>query len=591
MSNLIRAKETTLASLLREGCFNVPWHQRSYDWEEEHVNTLLLDLAEAVNEKRPCHFLGSIMLIKNDVRNKWEINDGQQRIITFSLICAYLCRSFNERGDSAEENKILRVLFDISESHNETLQNADSLSIRVNPPKNNKTYFNHLIRGHDVGINGKMISAWKSIVSFLESAEHKHLSWRKKMLNFMLNEVVVIRLEVDKSLDPNAIFETLNYRGKYLEQVDLIKNYFLSFFNDQKESVRQETVHANIEEIETGFNNNIKTVSEYVRCHMQAQYGFIHKERIFRETKNRFNNVRNGKPDQVFSIVESLAKKQRVQIFKTLQRKSTNRDFIKQLTIDAKKTNNKRNMEDYLLDLHTYKITNPIMFALFCCYFEADKSKKPETAKFAYNCAKLLSSFVQRVAHIGDFKPSVYEENFANLAMDIFKGKCTTAKDFFECLQTYDKVEIIDDKNYMAQMETKFYPGNSVTKSGYILRRIVEYQETGRKLNDNQISIEHILPKSKIHSSKIGWTTEFDSADHDRLRHCLGNLTVLSKSENSPKESDNESFAAKKKIFATSLYKMTKELSGYPTWTSKIVRDRQRKLAKIAAKNIWNFDF
>lgn len=64
MRDLINAEESTLADLLRSGRFTVPRHQRYYDWEDEHVDVLLNDLEEAVDENSPCHFLGSIMLIK-----------------------------------------------------------------------------------------------------------------------------------------------------------------------------------------------------------------------------------------------------------------------------------------------------------------------------------------------------------------------------------------------------------------------------------------------------------------------------------------------------------------------------------------------
>ena len=587
MSNLITAEESTLADLLRCGFFNVPRHQRYYDWEDSHVKALLDDLAEAASHSIPCHFLGSIMLIKNGSEEEWEINDGQQRIITFSLICAYLCKSFHDRGSSTQENQILRVLFGLREGHNKTLQDANDLLPRVTPPRENKMNFNLLIRGHDVGANGKMILAWNAIAKFFENPQYQNLSWQKKLLNFMLNKVLVVRLEVDESLDSNAIFETLNYRGKYLDQVDLIKNYFLSFFSSNETTARGDTVYEGFERVYENFSG--KVVSEYVRCYMQAKYGFINKEQFFRDTRNRFGNPKKEKSDKVYKLVNDLAKNENIQIFKTIRQKSSSTDVLHQLTIDAKKTNNRRKVDAYLLDLHEYTITRPLIFSLLCRYVYAPKNKKKIKAKFVYNCIKILASFVQRTTHVGNFKPSLYEEKFADLAKSISENKCTTAQQFLNDIKTYDNAEIIDDARYIEQMKTRFYSQASIKKSSYILKKIVEHEAQGVIINDDQVSVEHILPKSDEHNSKPAWAEKFDQNDVNILVHCLGNLTLLSKKDNSPKASDNESFAAKKKIYANSSYQLTKDICVHAEWTPQIVQNRQAKLAKIAAKKIWDF--
>lgn len=85
----IRAEAKSFSDLFEMGTFSVPWHQRHYDWDKPHVTALLNDIEEARREKRVCYFLGSIMLIDSG-GDHWEINDGQQRMITVSLIIARL---------------------------------------------------------------------------------------------------------------------------------------------------------------------------------------------------------------------------------------------------------------------------------------------------------------------------------------------------------------------------------------------------------------------------------------------------------------------------------------------------------------------
>ena len=50
--------------LLRQGRLTVPPNQRSYAWEDRHVESLLQDLADAISNDDDEYFLGTIVLIE-----------------------------------------------------------------------------------------------------------------------------------------------------------------------------------------------------------------------------------------------------------------------------------------------------------------------------------------------------------------------------------------------------------------------------------------------------------------------------------------------------------------------------------------------
>ena len=589
--SLISANEVKLADLVRQGRFFVPRHQRYYDWEKKHVDTLLQDFAEAVDDGNPCHFLGSIMLINREEADEWEINDGQQRMITFSLVCAYLCRFFAQQGSSAEEGDILRILFQLDEAHGKSLHpDAGHLLPRIIPPRNNKVNFENLIRGHNVGTNGKMFDAWGQIRSFFEHPDHQDAVWRKKLTNFMLNDVIVIRLEVDQSLDTNAIFETLNYRGKSVEQMDLIKNYFLQSFRKDAKASRVDAVYDNLEIIYGNFGSKVGNVADYTRCVMQAEEsGFINKERFLKALKNLFRGKGARREDAIYAFVGKLADKERIQAFKTFRPQEENKKFLQKLAAHAGKSNAKRKIHDHLADLQRYTVTRPVIFSLLLLYLKAPDKQKSAVAKVVCTCIKFLASFIQRSAHVANFRPALFEEKLANLARHISRGNCATAKAFFAKLQKCDKLDIIDDSRYIEQMKANF-SRSSEEKFAYIVKRIVEDQERKTRLPDGDVSIEHILPRSEFHSSKPGWQN-FSPDEHKRFSRALGNLTLLGRGEDSSKEADNASFSAKKKIYAKSSYKMSSELhQKFTEWTPDNVKVRQGKMARTAAKRIWNFE-
>lgn len=585
MDSLINASDIKIADLLRSGLFKVPRHQRYYDWDKRQVDDLLNDLYDSAVQNKSCYFLGSIMLIKNGKQNEFEINDGQQRMITFSMICAYFCRSFKEQNDSDGESDTLRVLFDIPKGHGKTLEDTESTSPRIMPPQNDKANFNRLIRGDDIGRSGKMTLAWNQIISFFAEKPNFDIKQQKEILKFMLNKIVVIRLEVDNSLDVNAIYETLNSRGKNLSDIDSIKNYFLSFFAND-ETVNRYDVCEKFEKIGTAIPAT--HISDYVRCCMQAEYGFIHKEQLFHKTKSIFSGSKAEKSREIFKLTDSLSASGNLQIFKMLLRKPESSDFLDSLTKDAKKSNNRRKIDSYLLDLHDYKITRPIVLTLLFCYFNESTRTKKQKASFVYGCCKILASFVQRISHVSSsFKPSVYEEHFAGLAKGINKGKCNTVEMFFDRIKHIDNLGLIDDSRYINLMESKFYGKNSLKKSRYILRNIVGWQEKNPVIVAEKISVEHVLPKSAQHYTKKGWAEKFDQADCDRLLYCLGNLTLLSNDSSTAK--DNASFSAKKRLYSDSSFKLTRDICNYDEWIPETIEKRQHELIKIAAKQIWNF--
>ena len=143
-STIIESRATTFFRLFCAGCFTVPWHQRRYDWQPEHVDELLHDLADAIAADRRCYFLGTIILVASDL-GRWRINDGQQRMVTLSLICACLLRMFTDHGDSHRAHMALRVLFDIDENSTKRFCDAETLTPRLTPHRDDKTRYKQLI--------------------------------------------------------------------------------------------------------------------------------------------------------------------------------------------------------------------------------------------------------------------------------------------------------------------------------------------------------------------------------------------------------------------------------------------------------------
>ncbi len=261
MSTAIDTKSMIFSRLYYTGKFEVPWHQRRYDWKKEHVSELLHDIDEAVSENRRCYFLGAVMLLTKQ-EDFWQINDGQQRMVTISLICACFCRLFSEANDSHRETIALRILFDLDENTTERFCNADRLTPRLTPPSDDKTRYNQLIRGKNIGSNGKLTLAWREIDNFVAGMG---LERACSFFDFLIQKVEVACLYIPTDVDPNSVYETINSRGKSLDDLDLIRNYLYSYFNDESETARRNTVHESLERVRVQLRDDIK-LTDYARC-------------------------------------------------------------------------------------------------------------------------------------------------------------------------------------------------------------------------------------------------------------------------------------------------------------------------------------
>ena len=350
------------------GRFEVPWHQRYYDWKEEQVGELLFDLKDAVDNGKSCYFLGSITLVKASGEGTQRINDGQQRMIKLSLIVAALCRRFARKRprDRSRETLGLRALFE--RARNETSRLADSAKYkpRIEPPRNDKSRYVQIVRGHDIGTNGLLTAAWSMIEIFVDvmSADDA-----EAFFDFLMQKIEVSVLDIPPDVDANSVFEALNARGKPLDDVDLTRNRLYSYFSGPEEATRRETVHENLERTLV-IGRVASKVQEYFRCYLQCRYGYLQKARFYRDARNNIEAEIDSQnaADYVYKLVEGLGKQEGIELFRTIASTRSNPNFEKLLPTASAK----RGPTVFLGELQGYKVSHPLVSR--CCTASSTKA-------------------------------------------------------------------------------------------------------------------------------------------------------------------------------------------------------------------------
>ena len=583
---VVGAQASLLSQLLYKGKLEVPWHQRQYDWSRENVNELLIDLDEAFRENRESYFLGAIVLVEKSDRI-WEINDGQQRIVTYSLICARLARVFANGVDPQRECIALRNLFHLPSDHIESLSQSDKLEPRVSPPQDNRVNYRLLIRGHSIGRNGKLTAAWNEIDRhFLPVDVEK----AKRFFDFVVKKLEVVCISVPGRVDPNSVFETLNARGKKPEDFDLIRNHIYSFFKGDSEHQRREAVHQGLEQLRGHFREGPKTM-EYTRCFLQCEYGYLSKDRLYRDTKARIKRQIERFPetlaaDSVYRLVTKFTEGESATVFSSIVTPREDGTVISRFNRDARTDTASRNLYYFLHDLKHYKVTQPIVFALLVRYLqESDGRKRGAIARRAHIYLKALTSFVLRTALVTQkFEPSDFESGFSALAHEITFAESLDAVPFLDTLRDSDKNDVIHDRSFIEHLKQVTIRENGKAKR-FLLGLVHHQQDNLNIISEHRYAVEHVLPASTQHLK--GWT-HFDPKEHKDNIYLLGNLTVLSDVDDKPGAAYNRNFDKKKSIFEASSIRMTNAIAQFPDWSPAEIQQRQIELAQLACE-VWHF--
>lgn len=582
-STRITSEVRLVSELLYSGCFEVPWHQRYYDWKAEQVEELLSDLKDALDTGKTCYFLGSIMLVEPAGTKPWRINDGQQRLITLSLLIAAFSRRFSRKRprDQGRETLALRALFRRPDNEVSRLAETSRYESRIVPPRNDRSKYVQIIRGHDIGANGLLAAAWNVIDIFVEGMNRSAM---KGFFDFLMQRVEVSVLDVPGDVDANSVFEALNARGKSLDDVDLIRNRLYSYFSEADDALRRETVHGNLENTAVVLRS-ARAVQDYFRCYLQCEYGYLQKTRFYREVRLRIAKAagRRSPADYVFRIVSSLGRSDAMELFRTISSSRPGQSIERRLPAAS----GKRSIVVLIGELRGYKVSHPLVFALLHRFIvETDKDEKRKSGRIATRSLRNLASFVMRTAFVAPkFEPSRLEAAFANCAQNVFQGADLNSLDIMDELERNDEWGVISDATFIRRMaEMEFRDNKKALR--YLFGINARNQPGSDILREDRCTVEHILPQSELH--REGWVG-FENVDAEDWMYRTGNLVVVSNRENRSGVEFNRDFTAKRRAYEDSALLMPRTVAAnYDEWTPQAVEERSRQLAREAAKT-WRF--
>ena len=548
---LMEPANQTFGELLGNGAkFKVPRFQRDYAWDQEQWEDLWADI-ETLEEDY--HYMGYIVLQRKQYA--FEVLDGQQRMVTLSLIILASMRHIQDLiddGQEAQDNKErlqeitgrfigTKDIVSLSVSSKLTLNRNNNrfykdICSHLNPPnQRGLTATNRLLKQNFEFFNAqKMGSSGGEIARFIEQ---------------LTSRMIFTKIVVQDSLNAYKVFETLNARGVKLSTPDLLKNYIFSVVST-KDDVSDEKLDELDESwatilVQLGENN----FTDFIRYHYNFQQNIVTKKELFKSIRKLYN-----KPKNAYSYLDSLNRC--APIYASLLNPYD--EWWKAQNNDHKK------IKHYLEGFKLFGIKQP--FTILMTAF--DKFSPQEFIKIL----KYLYILAVRYNIIGRFSPNEQEKAYNKIAIKVFNG---TFKRGSHIKNSEDFKRLYpDDETFKNAFEFYKMPSRKSSKK---IRFLLAEIENKNYLNT---TLEHVCP----YNPDQGWYKDFGEGLNDIIDR-LGNMILLEKDQ-----LQRSDFKTKKQTYVKTNFRLANKVGGYDTWDLPNLNHYQQWLAEQAVQT-WKVNF
>jgi hypothetical protein len=536
----------------------VPRFQRDYAWGQQQWEDLWSDI-ESLDDEEKYHYMGYIVLQKKG-DHEYEIIDGQQRLVTLSLLVIAAMRQIkdlSEKGVDIDKNterlEVLRSQF---------IGYKNPISLRIN---------------NKLSLNRNNGAFYRSISNSLEAINHRGQTYTNKLLlkgfNFFLNKkiggsgeeiaefieklssgMIFTKIVVQDELNAYKVFETLNARGVQLSTPDLLKNYIFSIITrdddvDQTELNELDEQWSGIV-LELGETN----FSDFVRYHYNMQNKLVTKNNLFSSVRKIAET-----PSKAYDYLESLTAY--APVYSSLL-KPYEDWWTDAISLDTKM------LRKYLDGFSLFSIKQPFT-VLMAGYHNFDNDEFIKLAEYLY----ILSI---RYNVICNLSPNEQEKQYNQIAIKISSKdyrRASHVKNGNEFKKLYPS-----DEEFKRSFEYKKMPSRRSSKKIKFLLSEVE-SHLGNKINYANTVLEHVCP----YNPNQEWNSYFGDNVGD-IQDRLGNVLLLDKDE-----LGRNNFEDKKLLYSESNYKLAQKIAEYIDWNIANLNDYQSWLADIAVKT-WSVE-
>lgn len=563
--------------------FKIPVFQRPYSWEKDEREALWLDILaqyskllphwnsperDAIIKKIPKHYMGTMVLSGEGAVGIpiFEIIDGQQRVTTIMTMVAALRDAKIKNLPKADRNEAAeRIRNKINNTYLVNAEANEDERLRLRLQHKDFQAFGAIVE-HDgimkltkdgIGLQQEesdfVIKTYSYFLKeFLrqpkpdEEMADSNVEFQRFNKLFPLNldvleQVIVRRLSFISILgsseidDLNSIFESLNAKGKGLEELDLLKNYIFMLLGGRAE----DAIKRYWSKIERALPNRAEQ-EFFVWASMVSEGNYQMQNRLYREIKSQLQGEgASSDKEVVIRYLEKLTRK--IAHYVNFTEKKHDNPLIKEAFARLRHAGD--------------KIATPVVLWLYGLRSEDEFSD----AEFLRGC-KVVEAFLVRRFLAGEASNNL-NSMFGRALNAVHQDK--SDKPYVDKLIAALAEWYPSDDAVIEGTKIKpFYGFGKAEQRIFILGALDwSYDEKSvRDIQESDKSIEHIFPQTVTKE----WDAAFvDSQEEyqriqDGMLDTLGNLTVVLPGENS--EVKNKLLHDKVTKYSSFEYAMTRAI-------------------------------
>lgn len=531
--------------------FEVPPYQRGYEWEQKHWRDLWTDINK-IGEQVDQHYLGNIILLERTPSQLYEIVDGQQRMVTLSL----LMMAIRDAPNYTREDDIR--LRDVLESNRGATTEE---KLKLSDPVANEQ-FEQIWRGDYDDAQGRVRNAYDFYADRVEDFTSDQLD---EIIDKTCRDLRVVETVATDTSLAYTIFQSQNERGKEVSPQILAKARIYGAAEDIEDTEKANRVTGRWDQIYKLLEDNL------------GGPRFQRRLRVRRPMTQIIINSEVPTPRQI-------DKNELYRNFETV-------------------LNNYDDVDDFVQWFHEQ---TDIYLQLSSNSYHVDGHDIPNDAirHLQYLNAASTHSEVLSLAIYNNIEDEVLlRENFrlaSILAMRMELSSTSSADTRDAIYGTAAEVRVTEDQNEIRQtirdcikeytptdgeME-EYLKANSMNIRGSwnfrTLLKLVSIEEERRgpwKMELDNLHIEHIAPRNTYgNPDYFEWRANLNDEEYQEQKDKLGNLTLLTDSDHA--SLDETSFADKKKTYRDSDVKIAEEISNCDEWTSEMINRRTQRLSE-----------
>jgi len=629
----------------------IPPYQRAYSWNEKQVRQFFEDLEYAIKNdfeesSEKYHYFGTVVLEEKEDKYKdggnaverYDIVDGQQRIITTSILGRVLIDILGELRDNQRLNEDELQVEELQDSIRNQFIDKQGM-LRIKPEDISEDAYESLV------VNGQIEESYNSLAGrnmktaydVLHSNLETYLNESSDDSGEYVNEEILKLIRTFKTefrVTPNILtdmneasrmFKVINDRGKDLTPIDKIKSHLMyccTFLEDFKPEKVSRLINNSIQKITSVPHSTEKDIQNFARIHW---YLFTaensddwHKAHDRYEFSYRPDLSYYERLQELPFYASTSRDKKHLRSFVGHYVKSMNDivdSFIKfQYPEYARKKGMLTNEEsNYIYTLHQSSIkfsygvyVTSLLYALdnrqnaalklairpAIRYNQIMKHSGSFSRLFLKQGHKLFwlqyesITSVPRDDLIGNRRHQMYEippskGEWINSTEILIENKISERASDSAINEYLNEPDILDGE---------FTDGWGGLRSDKIAKILLYYYEdhlrneklhTHKTLKDwcESLELEHILPQNPKEGEGI--------PHHKEQVNRLGNLLVLTSDEN--KEAQNLRFDEKIDTIYPNSYdsiEMIRELDKYGEWNSSTIKERSQSITNFVVENL-----